>query len=60
MPNPTGKTGPRYTTDVYGIRLKKPVFVYSGKTLMHILFCQPSLRNGRHTYNDCKININTP
>ena len=40
--------------DLYGIRASKMPFVYSGRTLMHILFCQPALRNGRHTYEDCK------
>jgi hypothetical protein len=40
--------------DIYGIRDKRKNFVYSGRTLMHILFCQPALRHGRHTYEDCK------
>jgi len=53
MPNPTGKNEEN-KNDVYGIRVKKPNFVYSGKILMHILFCQPALRNERHNYKDCK------
>jgi hypothetical protein len=40
--------------DVWGVRQPKRVFVYSGKTLMHILFCQPALRNGRYSYQDCE------
>jgi predicted DNA-binding transcriptional regulator AlpA len=40
--------------DVWCIRNKRDPFVYSGRTLMHILFCQPALRNGRHSYEDCK------
>jgi len=40
--------------DVWGVRANKKRFVYSGKTLMHILFCQPALRNGRYSYQDCK------
>jgi predicted DNA-binding transcriptional regulator AlpA len=39
--------------DVWCIRGKKQHFVYSGRILMHILFCQPALRNGRFTYEDC-------
>jgi predicted DNA-binding transcriptional regulator AlpA len=48
---------PRYKPtnekDVWCIRGKKTNFVYSGRILMHILFCQPALRNGRFTYEDC-------
>jgi DNA-directed RNA polymerase specialized sigma subunit len=40
-------------TDVYGIRSNKKKIIYSGKMLMHILFCQPALRNGKYTYEDC-------
>lgn len=40
--------------DIYGIRTRKQPFVYSGRTLMHILFCQPALRNGTLKYEDCK------
>jgi predicted DNA-binding transcriptional regulator AlpA len=39
--------------DVWGVRDKRKPFVYSGRILMHILFCQPALRNGRFTYEDC-------
>jgi predicted DNA-binding transcriptional regulator AlpA len=39
--------------DVWCIRGRKQPFVYSGRTLMHILFCQPALRHGRHSYKDC-------
>jgi predicted DNA-binding transcriptional regulator AlpA len=39
--------------DIWCIRTKKDPFVYKGKTLMHILFCQPALRNGKYTYEDC-------
>jgi hypothetical protein len=40
--------------DVWNVRGKKgSKFVYSGRTLMHILFCQPALRNGQYTYEDC-------
>ena len=40
--------------DVYNIQAKRPPFVYSGRLLMMILFCQPALRNGRYSYADCK------
>jgi DeoR/GlpR family transcriptional regulator of sugar metabolism len=47
------KNNRRHCEDAWGVRDKRRSFVYSGKTLMHILFCQPALRNGRYTYNDC-------
>jgi hypothetical protein len=45
----------QYKEDIWGINknTRKP-FVYSGRILMHILFCQPALRNGRYSYGDCK------
>lgn len=39
--------------DVYNIRAKRPAFTFSGRKLMTILFCQPALRHGRYTYDDC-------
>jgi predicted DNA-binding transcriptional regulator AlpA len=44
--------------DVWCIRGKKQPFVYSGRILMHILFCQPALRNGRYSYTDCQNDRN--
>jgi hypothetical protein len=41
------------TNDIYGIQRGTKPFVYSGYVLMAILFCQPGLRNGRHSYEDC-------
>jgi hypothetical protein len=45
--------------DAWCIRGKKKPFIYSGRILMHILFCQPAIRNSpikekRYTYEDCK------
>ena len=40
--------------DVYGIKSKRDNFVYSGKAMMIILFCQPALRYGRYSYADCR------
>jgi len=41
--------------DVYNIKGKRANFVYSGKLLMHILFCQPALRYSRFSYDDCNL-----